>query len=59
MLPVTSHTPEWNFDMTTAPMGRKMLVLHDGMAIISVLNNATLKWAQAWCPLPKIPKDRK
>ena len=58
MRPVTSHTPAWNFDMTTAPIGRKMLVLHDGVAIIAVLSNADT-WAHAWCALPKIPKDKK
>lgn len=58
MRPVTSYTPAWNFDMTTAPIGRKMLVLHDGVAIIAVLSN-TDTWPEAWCPLPKIPKEMK
>ena len=28
--PVTSHTPAWNFDMGTAPAGRKLLALNPG-----------------------------
>ena len=59
MRPVTSRTPVWNFDMNAAPHGRKLLAINDGVAVIAFISPINIKHFQAWCPLPKIPKDNK
>ncbi len=58
--PVTSHYPEWIFDMNSAPLGRKLLVLNHGdVAAFGCLTPDNLKHFRAWCALPKIPKEMK
>lgn len=58
--PVTSDHPQWIFDMQSAPLGRKLLVLnHSGVAAFASLTQDNLKHFRAWCALPKIPKEMK
>jgi len=60
MIPVTSHNPEWNFDMANAPRNRKLLGLTTGdVAVIAVMTEDNLIGFRAWCALPKIPKEMK
>jgi hypothetical protein len=58
--PVTSHAPAWNFDMSTAPAGRKLLALNPGhVACFALITNNNRADFRAWCALPKIPKEMK
>ena len=53
--PLTDSDPEWNFDMSAAPHGRKLIALNPGnVAVFAVLSSRNLKDFSAWYPLPKV-----
>lgn len=53
--PLTDPDPEWNFDMSAAPYGMKLIALNpSGVAVFAVLSYKNVKDFQAWYPLPKI-----
>ncbi len=55
--PLTDSDPVWNFDMSAAPHGRKLIALNPGkVAVFAVLSSRNLKDFTAWYPLPRIPK---
>ncbi len=57
--PLTDPDPEWNFDMSAAPHGRKLIALNPGgVAVFAVLSSRNLRDFQAWYPLPKV-KEKK
>jgi len=57
MTPVTSDNPEWNFDMSNAPLNRKLLGLTIGdVEVVALVTEENLTGFKAWCALPKIPK---
>ena len=56
--PLTDSDPVWNFDMSAAPHGRKLIALNPGkVAVFAVLSSRNLKDFIGWYPLPRIPKD--
>ena len=56
--PLTDSDPEWNFDMSAAPHGCKLIALNPGkVAVFAVLSSRNLKDFIGWYPLPRIPKD--
>ena len=58
--PVTAAVSEFNYDMSKAPRGGKLIVLNEGnCATFAVLNNENIKHFKAWAPMPKIRKDMK
>lgn len=53
--PLTDSDPEWNFDMTSAPHGRKLIALNpSGVAVFAVLSAQNLKDFRGWYSLPKV-----
>lgn len=56
--PHTAPDPEWNFDMSAAPHGRKLIALNPGgVAVFAVLSSRNLRDFHAWYPLPKIKES--
>lgn len=57
--PLTDSDPEWNFDMTSAPHGRKLIALNpSGVAVFAVLSARNINDFCGWYPLPRIPKEK-
>ncbi len=57
--PLTDPDPEWNFNMSAAPHGKKLIALNPGgVAVFAVLSYRNLKDFQGWYPLPRIPKEK-
>jgi hypothetical protein len=55
--PVTAQVSEYNYDMESAPVGGKLIVLnHSGCATFSVLTSDDKQYFQAWAPMPKRKK---
>jgi hypothetical protein len=55
--PVTANSSEWCYDMGSAPVGGKLLVLNkSNVATLSVLTSDDKQYFQAWAPLPKRKK---
>lgn len=53
--PITHEDPEWDFDMSRAPHGRKLIALNpSGVAVFAVLSARNLRDFTAWYPLPKV-----
>lgn len=58
--PVTADYSYFNYDMSKAPVGGKLIVLnHGGVATFSNLSSENKKDFQAWAPLPKTRKNRR
>lgn len=58
--PVTALAPLWSLDMSTAPLGQKLLAMNPGgVAVFASLTPSTLKHFIAWCGLPKLTPDQK
>lgn len=56
--PFTHEEPCWNFNMSNAPLGRKLIALNPGgVAVFAVLSYRNVKDFQAWYPLPRLPKE--
>ena len=56
--PLTDSDPEWNFDMSAAPHGCKLIALNPGkVAVFAVLSSRNLKDFIGWYPLPRLPKN--
>lgn len=58
--PVTASVSEFNYDMGSAPLGGKLIVLNPGnVATFAILNSTNKKYFKAWAPMPKIRQDMK
>lgn len=48
---------EWNYDMQTAPVGKRCLLLNaGGVAVIGLVPSREYSFFKAWAPLPKRDK---